>query len=127
MGKSVYSKEQIQKCLDLYKSGMPIEEISKETGIERTSISYIAKREGLQLRRKRKSTLLVCPNCKSKVEIKGAKFCPFCGNDVRNENEVLIDELRHCLCLIQNLPCGDEDIARKTIFKVIDKLKEGLK
>lgn len=125
MGKSVYSKEQIQKCIDLYKSGMLVEKISKETGIEKSSISYIAKREGLQLRRKRNSTLLVCHNCKSKVEIKGAKFCPFCGNDVRNENEVLIDELRHCLCLIQNLPCGDEDTARKTIFKVIDKLKEG--
>lgn len=124
MGKSVYSKEQIQKCIDLYKSGMLVEKISKETGIEKSSISNIVKREGLQLRRKRKSMLLVCPNCKSKVEIKGAKFCPFCGNDVRNENEVLIDELRHCLYLIQNLPCGDEDTARKTIFKVIDKLKE---
>jgi len=68
-----------------------------------------------------------CPKCHSVIDLKGVKFCPFCGTDMRTERDILIEKLSIAQgVIIRGLPAGDRDDVRDTLNAVVKYLR-GLK
>lgn len=66
-----------------------------------------------------------CPKCRKRVDIKGAKFCPFCAADIRDEKDLALENARNLYGVIQFLPEGVRDKAEANIADVIDYIRKG--
>ncbi len=58
-----------------------------------------------------------CAKCGKSIEIKGAKFCPFCANDLRTEKELLVEDLENLTKLFNSIPETQRDFFVNTIIK----------
>ena len=125
MSKQKISAETKLMIVEDYKNGLTTVEIGDKYGIAYTSVSYYAKRAGVPLRQQRgkKKDAKTCPRCKRPIELDGARFCPYCGNDIRNENEKLAEELDKLTRLYQYIPENERDGYIQTINKAAQKLK----
>ena len=65
----------------------------------------------------------ICPKCRKTVEIKGARFCPFCGTDIRSKNEILIEKLQRVIGFLPLLPENDAEEARIILVETMETLK----
>ena len=120
------TQEQRQQILQEYLEGkLTICEIAERYGISGNTVSAIAVRAGVQLRRPKKpqAGVKVCPKCRKKVDTIGARFCPFCGSDIRSENELLAEKLDGLLDLYQFIPAAQRDEFVQTINKAAAALK----
>lgn len=118
MNKRYLTKEERERCCELYMQGVPVQEIADEFGIAKTTVSNIALTSGLTLRHPKSSSPRKCHNCGEPVK-KGFRFCPYCGKDIRSEKEILTEDLKSILGSITLLPDGERDRARNTINKAI--------
>lgn len=94
--------------------------------ISPTSLAKIVLEQGGELRRPKTARKVVKrPRCKQKIEVKGARFCPFCGADVRSDKDKLIERLKELHGLIPLLPAGERDKMRDTVNATICFLMKG--
>ena len=114
--------QQRKEILELYNDGsVGVKEIGESYSINPSTVCRIAKEEGATGRtktgvtRERKSrrttpTVKTCGACKKKVELVGAKFCPYCGTDIRSPKEMLIQRVIAFAPKVRYLPenCRDE-------------------
>ena len=102
-----------------------VEDIAREFGLRSGSnISQIALAMGAELRRPKRArgSNRLCPKCRKSVEVKGAKFCPYCGTDIRSERDILIeriDRARECISL---LPENARDEVQKLFVDIVAEL-----
>lgn len=125
-----YGNELRQAVIEDYKnSALTIREIGKKHGIPHSTVSNIAKQEGMALRRPKdkKDQNKTCPRCHKAVDVKGARFCPYCGSDIRSENEILAEQLDNLKELYIYIPEAKRDNFIQTINKTIETLKEARK
>lgn len=117
--KTFYTQEQINRVCELYESGTRVSEIASIVGVEQSSVTKIAKRCGLSLRLPRNVQKVVkCSYCGEKLT-KGFRFCPYCGKDVRSQEDILIESLKDLIGVISLLPENCRDTARDTINSAI--------
>ena len=115
--------QQRKEILELYKdSSVGVKEIGETYSINSSTVCRIAKEEGAVRRnskigesrvgkpRRTTPTVKTCGTCKKKVELVGAKFCPYCGTDIRSPKEMLIQRLIAFAPKVRYLPenCRDE-------------------
>ena len=65
-----------------------------------------------------------CPNCKKTIEVKGARFCCYCGTDIRSSKDILIEKNKHLLNLIVDLPINNRDLFRDVLLANIEELEK---
>lgn len=74
-----------------------------------------------------KSKIKKCPKCRKLIEIKGARFCPFCATDIRSESEVLKERATWLWQIVGVIGQNDRDKARDIINDIIAYLdKQGI-
>lgn len=101
------------------------QDIAKQYGISHTQLSSIAKEFGIPPRRKpNNSRIKQCPQCHSGVNVMGALFCPYCGSDIRTEDEKLIDRVVWLLSIIHRVGINDRDEAKCVLSDVLKKLRK---
>lgn len=85
--------------------------------ISPSQLTKIVLEQGGQLRQPRRSKLIVkkCSKCYKTTEIKGAKFCPYCGTDIRSEKDLLTEKINNLLSLLMLLPNNCRDEAQTTL------------
>jgi hypothetical protein len=66
----------------------------------------------------------VCPKCKKELANKEARFCWYCGSDVRSEKQILIERLNKLAGLCDFIPAADRDEFIKTINDAVKELKK---
>ena len=89
-----YSRENVDEILELYKSGEKVTVIAAKFNTSSSYISHIANKHGLTRQtRKASGGAKACPRCRKKIEVKGARFCPFCASDIRSTKEIAIEKL----------------------------------
>lgn len=120
------NKERKQAIYEAYINGDKIKDIAKRFGVTNSYISQVAKKMGAPARqgmppRGGKKT---CPKCHRKIEVKDAKFCCFCGADIRSAKDILIERVRKASELISFLPAHAQDELRDVICDVIAELKK---
>jgi hypothetical protein len=120
-------KETKQGIYDAYVRGDKVVDISEKYGILTSYVKKIATDMGATPRQKphtRAQENKVCPKCRKKIEVNGAKFCPFCGTDIRSTRDILIeriDKARECLSM---LPENARDEVCKLFVDIVAELKK---
>ncbi len=75
-------------------------------------------------RKPAKRNVKVCPHCHRKIDIAGAKYCPFCATDIRSEVELLREEIEKLYGMFKYLPVNQADIAQEIVSKTLDYLRK---
>lgn len=105
-------------------------DIAKMYKIGGGDLVRIITEQGLQPRRpsrivkRTKDENKKCPQCKKRVDLKGARFCPYCGADIRSEREIVIERLESLFGLFALLPANVCDKAQQTILQTVEYLKK---
>lgn len=103
-----FTQEQINEILKMYEDGSKIAEIADCYGTTHSHISYIANSNGMRRQTAHKFTktggVKHCPKCHKKIDIKGARFCPFCATDIRSTKEIAIEKLYAIRKMVMLLP-----------------------
>lgn len=128
-----FTLEQKQQILAEYADKTKkVEDIRKKWHIASKDFKNFIIEMGGQMRnpnachpKNQKSKIKLCYNCHKKIELSGAKFCPYCGSDIRNEKEILIEQAQGIFPLLIHLPSNEADFARETISKIIEYIKKG--
>ena len=119
--KKTYTEEQINRAMELYQTDKSIAEISKETGVSETSISKYARRFNLPIRRNSSSRdpySRVCQFCRRKIALVEIQFCPYCGKDIREREDILKFDAKCLYKYQQYLPTED----RRKYKEIVDRL-----
>lgn len=97
------TEEQKTAICEQYKDkSFSVTEIAERYGIMRGEVAHIAVERGAEPRCKNKygtkynikqSNAKTCPKCHKSIDIKGAKFCCYCGSDIRSNAELLIERM----------------------------------
>ena len=120
------NKDRNQAIYEAYINGDKVKDIAERFGVTHSYISQVAKamgapaRKGMPPRGGKKT----CPKCRRKIEVKDAKFCYFCGADIRSARDILIERVRKASELISFLPAHAQDELRDVICDVIAELKK---
>lgn len=106
-------------------------DIPKMYGITQQTMQAIVLELGGQLRNpnkvgaRNKGKPKTCPNCRKKVDLKGARFCPYCATDLRNENEILAEKVEKLKDLWVSIPETQRDFFMQTLCEVNAVLLKG--
>lgn len=123
------NKERNQAIYEAYVRGDKVTDIAQEFGMDVTGVSKVAKKMGAAPRRaykpREKHGSKTCPKCHRKIEVKDAKFCYFCGADIRSARDILIERVRKVGEVISFLPAHAQDELRDVICDVITELQKG--
>lgn len=60
-----------------------------------------------------------------KVELKGARFCPYCATDLRNQNELLAEKVERLKGMFVSIPETERDFFMQTLCEVNAVLLKG--
>lgn len=103
MAYKIRTPEEIQKILEDYRNReLTVAEVCERNLIESSSLSMLLTRMNEPRRHPKISAgrsagksakAKSCPCCRKKVDLAGARFCPYCGADIRSNNELLADRL----------------------------------
>ena len=114
---------------DYEHSDITREEICEKYGISRSTLSNYVKAFGFELRQrhlmyphkpeKNHTQTVLCTRCKKSVSVPGARFCPFCGEDIRSESMKVQDRLSSLVELTSLIPENARDTFVKTIRDAI--------
>jgi transposase-like protein len=114
--------QQRKEIHDLYTdANVGVKAIAEAYSIDPSTVCRIAVQEGATPRvpaigenrtkhHKKSSDVRKCKACGKNVDIAGAKFCPYCGNDIRSPKELLTQRINAFTPKIKYLPenCRDE-------------------
>lgn len=121
-----YSQEQRQAVYDAYVQGEKTRVIADRYGMSTSHVTYIAKRMGAEQRgeSRPRGGKKTCPKCNKKIEVKGARFCYFCGSDIRDARDILIERVIKATELISLLPDSAKDEMQTVLKDVVEELKK---
>lgn len=119
-----YTEEEKKRALEMYRAGVGLEDIRKEIGICRATVSRLAAEAGLPPRHKTKQKQAdkLCPSCRRRIP-SNSLFCMFCGCDARSEEQVLVADLEKVLEFVSLLPETSRDECNKRVRGAIEYIR----
>lgn len=134
------TQEQRKEIYQLYMEGAPVKEISAAYDINASAVCRVAKKLGAEPRRVRpkhvgsptadspapKSGFKVCPNCRKRVGLKDAIYCPYCATDIRSPRELLVARIPNVIAMTKYLPESMRDEMQKFLIDVKNELNKGV-
>lgn len=127
MKRIIFTDEQIKDILGLYQDkSVKLADICNKHHVSLGTLMNIVDENNIPRRQKLSKRIKTkkCGHCGAKVDLKGAKFCPFCGHNIMTESEQLIEELRDKISLLELLPSTERDDFRNVLLKAINYIKE---
>lgn len=124
------TEAQRQEIVKLYVDGMPLKVIAEAYDIDKSYACQLGsrmgyRRSGKQTKEQAESKTVgygkKCPHCKAKNP-QMAKFCMFCGADVRDEKQILIERveaLRAMTALLPDSEQGKADEITRMVLKYL--------
>lgn len=131
-------KEIREEIARMYEAGSAYTEIQETIGCSPNAIIKVVEDFKLKPRRpgrkrekpeeptKKTNVEKICPKCRKPIEVHGARFCPWCGADVRSERQIVAEGLERVLGVAcdMNVPADSKDRACNTLRNAIRLLKE---
>lgn len=127
------TQEQKRAICEEYKNpANKVTKIADRYGITRGQVAHIAVEGGAEPRNVRygekrttdKAARRVCPKCHRNVDVKGAKFCCYCGSDIRSNRELLIERINKASLNIMLLPPDKRDEMLALFIAITEELKK---
>ena len=124
--KELTQEQKYAICEEYKDSSNKVEAIAKRYGIYRYDVVNIAVELGAELRRpkKRGATVRICPKCRKSIDVKGARFCYFCGADIRSNKEQLIERIHNAIGHIRFLPESMRDETQRLYLDIKAELSK---
>ena len=137
MKKIDLTPEKIAEICELYEDkSLTMKQLELLLGMNKTTIRKIALEHGCATREPakvgnvgtKKSTreskvTCKCPNCHRKFEkVAFAKFCCFCGSDIRSKTQILAEDLEELTALVEYIPSQYRDKFRDTVLAAASEL-----
>lgn len=126
--KSKLNQTDKQGIYEAYVEGsMSVKEIADMYGVAKSTVSCIAEKMGATTRRpktRRDVAQKICPTCKKTIEVKGAKYCCFCGADIRSPREHLIARIEAAMPKLKYMPDGLRDDMHTLLIDVKNELSK---
>ena len=116
-----------QDIYEAYIGGMSVRDIAEMCGVTASAVSRIAKNMGAPVRRpkiKVGQTAKTCTVCKKVIEVSGAKFCCFCGTDIRSPREHLIERIESAMPILKYLPESVKDEVHTLFIDIRNELRK---
>jgi hypothetical protein len=116
-------------CEDYKDRSNRVADIAEKYGVLRADVVRIAVEMGAEPRlpkrfgQKRGITARTCHKCHKQIDVKGAKFCCFCGADIRTGKELAVEGLKKTLAFVLHLPINERDEAQQSILAAIKELE----
>lgn len=116
-------------CEDYKDRANRVEDVAEKYGLARGEVARIAVEMGAEPRmskrfgQKKPSTGRTCHKCHKQIDVKGAKFCCFCGADIRTSKELAVEGLKKTLAFVLHLPINERDEAQQSILTAIKELE----
>ena len=142
MKRTALTQTQRNEIYQLYVDGTPVAEIATAYNVNPSTVSKTARVLGAKPRlnkltyaRKPIGTpsevttsrkYKVCGNCKKHIEVKGAMFCPYCGNDLRTPRDLLIARIVNAMTVTKYLPDSMRDEMQNLLIDVKNELSKGI-
>lgn len=125
--KSKLTEDQKLQLLKDYNDGVRVSAIADALGITKSSVSRIAQAMGASARKTKKvrDIYKICPKCHKHIEVKGAKFCCFCGADIRSNKELLVERITSSMTKLKYLPDDARDEMQKLLIDIKNELIGG--
>lgn len=124
MKRRTFTEEERTAIINDYTSGnMTFKDIIAKYHMTSNTLNVFLDENHVPRKRKQNITKK-CGHCGAKVELRNAKFCPFCGHNIMTESEQLIEELRDKISLLELLPSTERDDFRNVLLKAINYIKE---
>ena len=126
-----FTEAQIQDILNAYRDkSVTREQICEGFGISPTTLNHILHKHNepfrvpKRLKNSEKTAAKTCPNCRRRIDVKGAKFCPFCGSDVRSARDLLIERVEKLTTFNSYIPSTERDNFIQTIIDAVKELRK---
>lgn len=128
MKKSTITDEMREQILARYSAGERTSDIARAYGIDQSHVSHIANAHGLRRAKpygkaSDKAHYHKCRSC-GKQNPAEARFCMFCGKDVRSEKLIVIESVEHLRDLLACLPVHMQKEADEITRRVLTFLRE---
>lgn len=136
------TQAQRNEIYQLYVDGTSVAEIAAAYGVNRSTVSKTARMLGAKPRLNKLTyagkpigtpseitvsrKYKVCGSCKKHIEVKGAMFCPYCGNDIRSPRDLLIARVSSAMSITKYLPEDMRDTMQKLLIDVKNELSKGV-
>jgi hypothetical protein len=124
------TNEEKREIAELYRDkSNKVETIARKFNIARGTVTSIAVSMGCERRqikgKWKKGQKKTCTKCRRRIDLKGVKYCPFCGEDLRSEKDLLISRVERLLTSVMTIPnSGERDKARDTILATLNYLEK---
>ena len=105
-------------------------EIGEKYHIERADLARLAIANGIEpraagkMKNYKKPKGKRCPKCNKWIDIKGARYCCYCGTDIRSEVDLLIERQEKIFNIMQVIPANMRDDVQQTILDTVAYLKK---
>ena len=115
---------------DYENKNITVGEIATKYSIARSRVAKIAVEMGAQPRREKafgkshRNKVKVCPKCKKRIEVRGARYCCYCGEDIRSNIDILIEKNEKLIQETMLLPQSVRDSFRDVLLANIEELKK---
>ena len=120
-----YTEERKKQIAEAYAAGLRTRDIAEKFSTDGSHIAKFAQEYGVPLRKsKRQTSVKTCPNCRCKIDLKGARFCPYCATDIRDEKQILQEKMDKLFTMLVALPQSMRDEAQETIKAVSAYLRK---
>lgn len=134
-GKEMLTQEQKKAICEDYKDrSKTVNEIANKYGVSRGDVAHIAVEMGAEPRstkkygakhKKQGERVRICPKCHKAIDVKGARFCCFCGSDIRSDKECLIERIENAIPNILHLPVNMRDEMQILFVDIVKELEGG--
>lgn len=125
------TNEMKKEIYEAYVNGEKVTDIAKKHDMWAADVSRIAISMGAQPRRelkprqRKKEIAKTCSHCHRKIALKDAKFCCYCGADLRTEKDRLIERIHKGMELMSLLPSEARDEAQRLFVDIEKELRKG--
>jgi len=136
--KRVFTEEEKKRIVgDYLTSHIPVKEVRERNGMSGKQLNEILVEAGVEFRlpsahhtKKGKTAapkVKTCPKCRRRINLKDARFCPYCATDIRSEADILEEKVQTLYSYTRFLPADIADKAGEIIIKLTNFLEKEAK
>ena len=115
-----YSKEIKNAIAKDYIGGFTKKELSEKYDVDVSTVANII----TKVNKKIKEKIRYCPHCGTALENPAMKYCWNCGQDVRSEEQLLLNDVKALLNILSTFPSSQAEDGIQIALKLEEYLKK---
>lgn len=119
-----YTNEIINSLIADHQMGVSRKELCKKYSIPKGSIARIITKANKKAKAEAEAKFRRCPYCGTTLENPAMKYCWNCGQDVRSEEQFLLEDIKKLLNILSSFPIHQAEVGIQITLKLEEYLKK---